>query len=542
MIEIGAEVTTKKKIREKCKAWPEGLYFFAKAVLGFDKLKPHLHLPVANYLQMHPWNGGHARSNRKLLWMPREHFKSTLASIALPLWLLSCVDRNMTIALISAHSDNTKGWLGQIRDIVDGNGLFRWLFKEIRRGRKWDEERLIITRDQNLSGDSQASITSYSINSGLASQHHDYIILDDPVNEQVAESDVEMEKAVRLYIHLEEILRGWQRSGFLVIGTPWGREDVLQEALKEERRGYRLKWGVGVRGKFEISKSIQDIDCLIPKVESGKPILPTECDEDKLAHIKKQDKEKYTMQYLCEPFVEDDNGFKLSLIRDFAEMPDGTLKCQCHPLHIHHLKDASLVYVSDPAYTKEKKSCETSILLGALLPCGCRFLFEDWGGHIQPKEYIEKACEFANKNKTWLRAYCVEDEALQLALAQWLVEKKNTGAFPLKVQIHGLKAKNRAKDSRIANAQPAVNNGLWHKRPSMQHIEGENNLLQQLFQWPYSRKRDRADAFAYFEDAFKEFPPRGERQNSEGSAYMPGINARREAADMETYIQEEALA
>ena len=166
----------------------------------------------------------------------------------------------------------------------------------------------------------------------------------------------------------------------------------------------------------------------------------------------------------------------------------------------------------------------------------------DWGDHIQPKEYIEKAIEVATRNRTWLRSYCVEDEALQLSLKQWLEEKKANGEFPLNVVIHGLKSRNRAKDSRIANAQPAVNNGLWHKRPTMQHVEGMNNLLQQLFQWPYSRKRDRADAFAYFEDAFKEFPPRGEKAQAEGDIHTIGINARREAMDMEMYSQEDMIA
>ena len=555
-VPIGEEILTRKAVRERCKRYPGGLYFFNKAVLGFNRLQPHLHLQWCNYLQMHPPqffppemlslgnDTGHSLSYRKTGWMPREHFKSVNGSVGLPLWLLSCVDVNLTIALISAHSDNTKKWLRQIAQIIEYNGFFRWAFPEIRPGKKWDQEEIIIQRDQDLSGDAQASITAYSIKSGLASQHHHYIILDDPVNEQIAGSDVEMARAVELYQHLEEILRGWAESGFLFMGTPWGREDPLQESLKEELRGFRLKWGIGVEGEWEASDVIKDRPELKPvtieevqkREYPNRTILPEECNEIKLEHIKAQSAEKYHMQYLCKPYDIGRNGFDLNLIREFAELPDGALQCEGHKSHTHNLKDGVTVIVSDPAYTKDKSVCETSILVGNLQPCGCRFLMHEYGGHVQPKDYIDRACDMAKQFLPFLKAYCIEDEALQLALAQWLVEKKDRGQFPIGVQIHGLKSKNRAKDARISNAQPAVNNGFWHRRPSMRHVEGLNTLLHQLYQWPYSRMRDRADAFAYFEDAWTEFPVAKQYEETPEDWDM-GIKRQRE--DMQLFLSEE---
>jgi hypothetical protein len=557
--DIGGDVYTKRALREKCKTYPGGLYFFAKAVCGFNRTKEELHLPFANYLQMHPefffdegmrelGNGGHQLSNRKLAWMPREHFKSTFASIALPLWLLSCVDRNLTIALISAHSDNTKKWLRQIRNIIQYNGFFRALFPHIRPGGKWDETEIIVTRDQDLSGDAQASITAYSIKSGLASQHHHYIILDDPVNEQVANSDVEMETAVNLYIHLEEILRGWKQSGFLVIGTPWGREDVLEEAKQEEKRGYRLKWGIGARGEFEISEPLGEYLELIPdkcfpeviekREYPNRVILPSECDEDKLNHIKGQSVEKLHMQYLCKPFAAGRNGFDLDLMRYFAQYPDGLLKCECpeHRDHSHHLADGVTIVVSDPAYTQDKTGCETAILIGNIQPCSCRFLLHEWGGHIHPSEYIPHASYTANEWRTWLKAWCVEDEALQVTLRQWMEDAQSKGNFPLGVQIHGLKVKNRSKDGRIAAAQTPVNNGWWHIRPTMRLVEGVNNTVHQIYQWPYSRKRDRADAFAYFDEGWEEFPVLLQREEEQEEV---NINAWREQQDAYDMLMED---
>ncbi len=504
------EVETLKEMRERCKRYPGGLFYFVKGVLNQNKLKEHLHLPFCNALQLHDWNGGPRYSSRKVMWLPREHFKSTCASKGLPLWLLACVDRNMTIALVSANQIQTNKWLRFIKEQVEYNGVFRALFPEIRPGAKWDQSEIIVTRDVGADSQTQASITALSIGSGLAGQHFDYLICDDLVNEQTAQSAIEMEKAIDLYHALEDVLQGWDSSrGFQVIGTPWGREDVLYEALKEEQSGHRMKWGCGALGKFEISKAWADRPELIPKVTEGEPILPTECGWDKLNFIKGRNREQHQLQYLCDPYMEGANGFNLELFRPFAALPDGSLQCSCpeHTRHrFHHLRFCSVVAVSDPAYTKEKRGCESATQIGALAPCGCRFLLHEEGKHMQPLEFVENACDLANKWKTWLRAFCPEDEALQSALKQWIDERQGLGKFPINVTIWGVKSKNRTKDSRIENAIPAVNTGLWHRKPDMARRLGDQpNLLGQLFQWPFSRKRDRADCFAYFEDAWAEF-------------------------------------
>lgn len=498
------------QMRQRCKVYPGGLYFFNKGILNQNKLKSHLHLPFCNVLQLHDWNGGPHYSSRTVNWLPREHFKSTCASKGLPLWLLSCIDRNMTIALVSANQQNTNKWLRFIKDQIEYNGVFRALFPEIRPGDKWDQNEIVITRDRGADSETQASITALSIGSGLASQHFDYLICDDLVNEQTAASSVEMEKAITLYHALEDILQGWESSkGFRVIGTPWGREDVLYEALKEEKSGHRLKWGLGALGKLEISAAYAGRPELIPQIVEGQPILPTECGWDKLNFIKARNREQFQLQYLCDPFLPGSNGFDLDKFRPFAQLPDGQLQCSCpeHRKHQHHLRLGSMVAVSDPAYTKEKRGCESAFQVGTQMPCGCRFLLEESGHHVQPLEYVELACALANKWKTYLRAFCPEDEALQLTLKQWLVERQGLGKFPIDVELWGVKARGRAKDSRIENAQPAVNTALWHRKPEMERSKSEPpNLLGQLYQWPFSRKRDRADCFAYFEEAWAQFP------------------------------------
>jgi hypothetical protein len=455
----------------------------------------------------------------------------------------------MTIAIVSAVQNNPDKWLRKISDTVKHNKLFRWAFPEIRPGEKWDATELVVTRDKGMGSEVQASISGYSLKSGLASQHHDYIICDDLVNEQTAQSAVEMQKAITLYHSLEEILKGWHGSrGFLVIGTPWGREDVMHEALREAERGTRYMWGigtgceeVGMLPHFKISEELREKfpTELVPTVDLSKPILEHECGVEKLLHIRDQSTEKLYLNYGCKPFDSGRNGFNLELIRDFAEFPDGTLVCQCHSTHTHHLKDATVAVASDPAYVKGKENCETSILQAAMFACGCRFLMDEWGESIHVSEYLSLACYKANLAKTYLRIWGVEAEALQVTLKDWLLERQAKGEFPLNVIIHPLEAKQRSKDSRLSGSQDPVNNGLWHKRPGMSSRPGENTLGQ-LYQWPYTRKRDRADAFGYFQDILKEFPPRGLKTSVQTP--LGQSNRRRAQEDMRIYEEDQRVS
>ena len=546
-VTIGGEVLCKRDVRERAK---KSLYYFAKAVCGKNKLAAHLHKPFANFISLHPWHDpwrGDApwETLRKVTWLPRDHYKSTVCSEAFPLWLL-IHDPNRTILLLSAKEENTAKWLSSIKSIIN-SPYFRWAFGDVVArdpNGKWDQNQITIKREIATP---QASITASSIKAGLASQHYDYIILDDPVDEQVARSAAEMETAVWLFLHLEEILKDWDTSGLLLVGTPWGREDVLAEALKHERptedaygnvvQGSRVKWGVGALGEFHISDALAHRDELLPKVTPGKPILPSVCNERRLEEIKKQSIEKLHFQYLCKPYQEGQNGFRLNKIREFAEFPDGRIHCDCHPSHKHHLSEMAVVIVSDPAYTEDKNNCESSILVGAKAPCGCRFLLYEWGDFVTTDKYIAEACDIAQKHMPWLRRFGVETVNFQTALKSWLITAKDKGEFPLNIEFWDLKPRKRDKDARIASQVTPVTHGLWHRRATMEqnHNPDRPNLLEQLYRWPYSRKRDRADAFGYFDDCWGDLSPT--HIESEGER-KTNINDELYEQDMRMFIQE----
>jgi hypothetical protein len=455
-------------------------------------------------------------------------------------------DRNTTIALVSAKHDNTKKWLRWIAQTIEHNDLFRTLFPEIDVGPKWDQEEITVTRDiMDVDSDVQASISAYSIKGGLASQHHQHGILDDLLNEKTAYSDIERERAVELYDHFESVLKGWWESTSTLVGTPWPGYDVISHSMETEvAHGERLFWGIGARGGHQMSEILRDKRYkdynfepnVAERLEKKGVIFHEECPEEKLQKIKKQNFLQYTYQYLCTKPEDEDNGFNVKLIRDYAQMISGELKCDCHSSHTHRLGRMVVVGICDPALTPAERACESAIGVYAVDPsCGCRFILYEWGGRVDLTELVDKICEVTTTWGTYMKRFGIEDVNFQAALKAWMLERKSKGEIPLGVEIVGVQPKHRDKDLRIAGQQPFVQSGMWHKRPDMmldvEKTPPKENLIWQIHVWPNQpKKRDRVDCFAYFEDVIEGLVSFGTREGVDNP--LLNMNNARQVDDM----------
>ena len=521
-----SESESRREVRRRSKA---SLYYFAATVLQMVDLTPDLHLPYSNYIQLLPWTGGPPESLRKLAWMPRGHFKSSIASVAFPLWLL-LHDRNTSIALISSKEKNTQTWLREIGNNITDNRFFNWAFPEIQKGDKWDQEELTIVRDAEYGITRAPSVKAYTLKGGMASQHHPHIVLDDPLNEQTAFSDAEREKAITLYVHIESIISKWLESTFTLVGTPWPGYDVIQHAMEHEvAYGERLFWGIGARGGFDMSPSLKaDFPHLVPRVAGrlsrDKVIFKEVCPEAKLIKIKRQDLSQYYYQYLCTRPADHDNGFDHKLVRDYSTSLEGRIRCDCHSTHEHHLRRLVVVGICDPALTTHEQGCESAIItVGRDPSCGCRFVLEEYGGHIDPASLVDKMAEVMHRWALYMKRFAIEDVKFQTVFKSWLTEMQAMGKVPLGIELYGVKPKKRDKDLRIAGQQSYVANGLWHKTPEMYFEEQRENLLWQILKWPgQPKKRDRIDAWAYCDDAWEGLIAPGRLHQP------PGVNPTRE--------------
>jgi hypothetical protein len=254
--------------------------------------------------------------------------------------------------------------------------------------------------------------------------------------------------------------------------------------------------------------------------------------------LEKTDPEKYYLQYLCKAYDAGRNGFDLELMRDFAYMGSGQCQCTCHPDHDHDINKKSVIEVSDPAVTAEKKNCESSVLVLAKAACGCRFVLTEWGGHLIPPDLMKEYTRTTTEWQPYCKTLGIEAVSFQLIFKAWLLEKQSNGEFPLGVKFAEPKPGGRSKDDRIAAQLNSFNDGLWHKRPTMRRVEGVNNLLDQLAKWPYGEHRDRIDGWAYCDDVWEEAPVPGYGVKSEANA-TAARNARREKFDIDLMSRSE---
>lgn len=228
------------------------LYFFAKGVLGYDWLVPHIHGAIctaleelAQCLDADP-AGAEDLLNRMLVELPRGWLKTTLCSIAFPMWL-SVRNPNVRILITQNSATNAMKKLGVIRGQWEQNELLRSLFPELlpTKSSVWKADSVCLTRSSSFA---ESTYEAAGTSTRVVSRHYDVVIEDDTVapdydelgNESLAPTHEDVQKAI-----------GWHRTNVLpllnnprcginlVVGTRWYDQDLIRW-VKDNEPQYRV--------------------------------------------------------------------------------------------------------------------------------------------------------------------------------------------------------------------------------------------------------------------------------------------------------------
>ncbi len=201
------------------KEYKSDLYSLAKYGLGYSAMTKRTHKPITDML-MSP-------TKKKLLVIPRGCFKSSIASISFPIWLL-LNDFNRRILIDSELYTNSSRFLREIRGHLESSHM-KDLFGDFV-GPTWSESEIIIKQRTKVY--KEASITCSGIGAQKTSQHYDYIIADDLSSLDNSMSDEQRDKVVnhyKLYISLLE-----PGGTIVVIGTRFSHGDIIQWIIDQE--------------------------------------------------------------------------------------------------------------------------------------------------------------------------------------------------------------------------------------------------------------------------------------------------------------------
>jgi len=431
------------------------LYLFAKGVLGFDKLTPTLHKALCDFLAQ--------PQLRKLIVMPRGHYKTTIASVAYPIWL-SVHDPNIRILIASSNATNAQKIVSLIRAKWERCETLRWLFPELvpdPQRVRWTDSTACITRAKDWP---EGTYESIGVGGTAVSRHYDVIIEDDLVSDDQLISRDQMQKVIDWHQYKEALFVSPSRGISVVIGTRWAFFDLISWIMDNEPDRVRY-----VRSA----------------VENGVPIFPEEYTLQELERLlATMGPYKYSCQYLNDPVSESSRKFQEEWLRFYDTLPEGP--------HNYFIACDPATGVVKAGGGDAKQSDYTAIVCLAANAEGELYVTDVVCDRLGTDEFIYELFRlyetYASRGSVRVG---METNAFQRALLFPIRQEMRRSGVHFTVQE--LKASRAAtKQLRIEALQPYFANGtIWLPR------SGADELLHELRLWPLSRHDDALDALAY---------------------------------------------
>lgn len=244
--ELGGEDSAEKleavreNLREQCR---NDLWFFARYVALANYANSGADIETQLHIEMcERWQKRVAR--RFSMWLiPRSHLKTSLWTMAGSLWEL-IRNPHQRILLINAKLDNAIDMVADIKSVVEGNEVFRWLFPEycidkVSKSKKdvckWGMMRLDFPCSR-YAGRREGNIQVMSVGASLVSKHYDLMVFDDPVNEDNTTTKEYRDKIFKWYKNSLQLRDNIISSRVRIIGTRWHFDDLYARILKSEEK------------------------------------------------------------------------------------------------------------------------------------------------------------------------------------------------------------------------------------------------------------------------------------------------------------------
>lgn len=457
---VGPEMLDQIRLKAK-----SNLYFLAKAVLGFDWLVPHIHLPLCEMLQ--------DRSNkRSRIVLPRGWLKSTVGSIA---WPIFEAIRNPNIRCLIAQNTykNATKKLSVIKQQFESNALLRALFPEILpntgKGATWRADALELTRSKP---NAESTFEAAGTMTKVTSRHYDIIIeddtvapdLDDLTSGNVLPSPMDIERAIGWHRLVPPLLVDMQESWNVLIGTRWAENDLISWNEKHEPfyRAYERAAREDDNGK---------------PCANGKIVYKERFNDTVLSQLEAtMGPYMFSCLYLNLPVRAEDMVFTPSSVKYYDQEPKNLVTFTS----VDTASDPDQVATDDP---------DDSVIIttGKDLTTGLVYVLEYDAGKFSPSEVIQKIFKHV---KRWTPVkVVVEKVGYQNTLLYWLKDRMRHENVFFNLAPHQ-RSTRVSKKAQILGLQPLYSTGSLLFRPHM------DKLLAQLWAFPMNNKDDLIDALS----------------------------------------------
>jgi len=291
------------------------LFYFSKYIIGFRDMEIQPHWELCQFLVS---NFGYDQ----LILLPRGTFKSSIISVAFPLWLFTHTfnlcgqqvnGRDLRILISSENTENTKNFHGLIRLHIEQNPLFRELYGDLRDnspGAVWHKTAASLAGRTRYRA--EQSFIASSVGVSKVSQHVDLFIGDDLQNDRNISS---REMIDEVFGYIERMLpildplpgSPLGRGPRILVGTRWHLDDIYGRIIAKEKE--RRRQGKPAAWKILVRKAIN---------HHGKVYFPTRFSKkylDTLRHESNMSIYTFSCQYLNDPQPDEEQIFRL---KDFG--------------------------------------------------------------------------------------------------------------------------------------------------------------------------------------------------------------------------------
>lgn len=226
--------TEVKELRIRAK---NDLYFFAKTVLGFDKLSPNLHGNLCSWMKQ-------TNEDRfRLQLMPRGHYKTTILTIADGLQIALPDDignqpypRNLgpDVRILFAHEviESAQKNLKAVTDKIYGQEFLLALFPELlpNKGDTVNASKLQLPRESEWP---ETTFSTMGVGSSGQGNHFDHQKIDDIVGLEAMKSEAEFKTAVNWVRDLPGMFVSQKSSHVDFTGVRYGMNDIYSLIMED---------------------------------------------------------------------------------------------------------------------------------------------------------------------------------------------------------------------------------------------------------------------------------------------------------------------
>lgn len=438
------ELDVALKAQEFVKYVLNDFYSFCVHVMGFKDLYEPLHRWLCDEV-VDP------KSNRKLILVPRGHFKTTLASVCYPLWLL-CRNPNERIILASSISDKAEECLEEIVTRVDTDEFQALFGKIIPPSSAWIRARSDMVRIPRRGSVTGPTILCIGTDSAEVGRHCSRFIIDDMVGKAEVNSHAARERAWSWLGRQLAVLD--PGSEMVVIGTPWHSDDPYAR-LK------RLSdWKVLQRSY----------------IENGAYIFPTRFNDGVISGIREiMDDYTFACFYELKPISDNINPFKLDRF-EYVEYNKSIAR-----------SDIWTYIMVDPAVSVEDYSCPSGIIVADAIKteAGDKLVVKEAiSEKLHPDQLVELIFQLVQEHHP--RSVIIESEAQQKTFHYWIKQEQIRRKLPFIVE-EVRSARNITKFQRILGLQPYMHNKVYMIDKNM---AGYDKLMEEFNAYPKGKTDD----------------------------------------------------